>query len=141
MSSALRVHRLIESLIEGDEDLFQQGLNQELSLRKEDFCKFLSIKIFESMQEKIVEKEINLTEEVKEFISLLEQFKDKKTLKIQFKNKSIINISENEISPVKQLFDNLNSENQKLLARNLFESPQHFKQATEFAKKVKGLFT
>jgi hypothetical protein len=141
MSSALRVHRLIESLIEGDEDLFQQGLNQELSLRKEDFCKFLSIKIFESMQEKIVEKEINLTEEVKDFISLLEQFKDKKTLKIQFKNKSIINISENEISPVKQLFDNLNSENQKLLARNLFESPQHFKQATEFAKKVKGLFT
>lgn len=141
MNSALRVHRLIESLIEGDEDLFKQGLNQELNLRKEDFCKFLSIKIFESMQEKIVAKEIDLTEEVKNFISILEQFKDQKSVKIQFKNKSIINISENEISPIKQLFDHLNAENQKLLAQNLFESPQHFKQTIEFAKKVKGLFT
>lgn len=141
MKSALRVHRLIESLIEGDDDLFQQGLNQELSIRKEDVCKFLSVKIFEAMQDKIVSKEIDLTEDVKYFISLLEDFERQKTVKIQFKNKSIINISENEILPVRQLFDNLNSENQKLLAQNLFESPQHFKQTIEFAKKVKGLFT
>lgn len=60
---------------------------------------------------------------------------------MQFKNASILNISEEEIKPVKYLFDNLNNNNQKELAKKLFENPQSFKQTVEFAKKVKGLLS
>ena len=49
MMSPIRVHKLIEILAEGDDDLFAQGLLNELNIRKQELCKEVSIKIFENM--------------------------------------------------------------------------------------------
>jgi hypothetical protein len=140
MMSPLRVQKLVETLVEGEEDLFANGLSLELTTRKNDLCSALSVKIFEKLQSPVVDTEVELTEDIKHFLQLLEEIEQKNTLRLQFKNASILNISEAEVKPVKYLFDNLNSTNQKALATKLFESPQSFKQIIEFAKKVKGLF-
>jgi hypothetical protein len=43
--SPLRIQKLIGELSEGNEDLFAEGLMQELETRKQEICKNLSIKI------------------------------------------------------------------------------------------------
>jgi hypothetical protein len=141
MKGSLRVQKLVQTLVEGEEDLFTQGLLNELDTRKEDLCKQLSIKIFEHLGTPIVNKEIKINEDIQNFIKMVEKFDNNSVIKVNFKNESILNISENEIEPIKRLFDSLNEENQKVLARDLFKTPQHFKQTVEFAKKVKGLFS
>ena len=141
MMAPRRVHKLVQTLLEGEEDLFAQGLANELNSRKEELCRHMSVKVFEQMGSDLVSKNIDLNENIKKFINLIESFKKTPTVKINFKNESILNISENEIEPIKSLFDRLNEENQKVLARDLFKSPQHFKHTLEFAKKVKGLFS
>jgi hypothetical protein len=141
MMSPIRVHKLIEILAEGDDDLFAQGLLNELNIRKQELCKEVSIKIFENMGSVPVSKTIDMNEDIKKFIVILEKFQNNSNVKINFKNESILNISDKDIEPIKYLFDNLNEENQKVLAKDLFETPQHFKHTLEFAKKVKGLFS
>jgi uncharacterized protein HemY len=141
MMSSLRIHRLVENLFEGDEDFFTGGLLQELDIRKQELCKNLSVEIFENMATLPVLKEIKENTDIKKLIMILNEIDAKKSAKIEFKNASIINISENEIKPIKLLFDNLNESNQKHLAKNLFDSPKNFKQTLEFAKKLQGLIT
>jgi len=141
MMSALRVHKLIENLIEGDDDLFQHGLKNELSSRKNDLCTIISTKLFESLHSPVISTSVEMTEDVRNFLNLLEELEQKEKLRLQFKNASILNITESEMKPVKYLFDNLNATNQKALATKLFESPQGFKQTVEFAKTVKGLLS
>lgn len=141
MMSPRRVHKLVETLMEGEEDLFTQGLLNELDTRKEELCRQISIKIFEHLGTVPISKTISINEDIQNFIVLLEKFNKSSNVKINFKNESILNISENDIQPIKRLFDNLNEENQKALARDLFKSPQNFKQTVEFAKQVKGLFS
>lgn len=141
MNGSLRVQKLVDTLVEGEEDLFSRGLLNELDSRKEILCKELSIKIFEHLAHPKINKEIDLNEDIVNFINTIQKFDKHKSIKINFKNESILNISENEIEPIKKLFDNLNEENQKVLARDLFKTPQYFKQTLEFAKKVKGLLS
>lgn len=141
MNGPLRVQKLVQTLVEGEDDLFSQGLLNELDNRKELLCKELSIKIFEHLSSPKINKQIDINEDIKNFIDITEKLNHTQSLKINFKNESILNISENEIKPIKRLFDHLNEENQKVLARDLFKTPQHFKQTLEFAKKIKGLFS
>ena len=141
MMSSLRIHRLVENLFEGDEDIFSDGLLQELCMRKQELCKSLSVSIFENMATIPVSKQILENSDIKKLILVLNEIDVKKSAKIEFKNASIINISENDIKPIKLLFDNLNESNQKHLAKNLFDSPKNFKQTFEFAKKLQGLIT
>jgi len=141
MMSSLRVHKLIENLIEGDDDLFQFGLKNELSSRKNDLCNIISTKLFETLHSPVINTLVEKTEDVVNFLNLLEELEQKEKLRLQFKNASILNITESEMKPVKYLFDNLNATNQKALATKLFESPQGFKQTVEFAKTVKGLLS
>ena len=139
MMGSLRVHKLVETLFEGYEDLFTEGLLQELDLRKQELCKNLSVKIFENMGTVETHQKIDVNEDIKKLLFTLNEIDAKKNAKIEFKNASIINITEQEIKPLKLLFDQLNESNQKLLAKNMFESPKYFKQTLEFAKKLQGL--
>jgi len=139
MMSPLRIQKLIGELSEGNEDLFAEGLMQELENRKQEICKNLSIKIFESIVKEPVDKTVDVNDDIKQLIETITHTESQKNIKMQFKNASILNISENDIKPIKMLFDQLSQDNQKLMAKNLFENQQHFKQTLEFAKKVKGL--
>lgn len=141
MMSPQRVHKFVENLIEGDEDLFLNGLKQELSLRKHDLCKTISNKIFESLTQCYIHKNINNNEDIQKFIKILNEAKQNKTVKIQFKNASIINISESELEPLKLLFDQLNEKNQTHMAKYVFETPRFFREILHFAKTTKGLLT
>lgn len=141
MMSPQRVHKFVENLIEGDEDLFLNGLKQELSLRKHDLCKSISNKIFESLTKSYIHKNINETEDIKRLIEILSESKQNKSVKIQFKNASIINISESELESLKLLFDQLNEKNQTHMAKHIFDTPRYFKEILYFAKTTKGLLT
>jgi hypothetical protein len=141
MMSPQRVHKLVENLMEGEEDLFFAGLKQELSTRKEDLCKSISIKIFENLTTSLLNKSVNENEDIKKLINLLTELNKNKKAKIEFKNGSIINISESEIAPLKLLFDQLNDKNQKHLAKNIFETPNFLRETIQFAKNTKGLLT
>lgn len=141
MMSPQRVHKLVENLIDGEEDLFFSGLQQELDTRKQDLCKTLSGKIFENLTGSYDSKIIEENQDIKKLITLLTEIKVNKKAKIEFKNASIINISESEIEPLKLLFDQLNDKNKKHLAKNIFETPNFFRETLKFAKTIKGLLT
>lgn len=141
MMSPQRVHKLIENLMEGEEDLFVSGLEQELDTRKQDLCKNLSIKIFENLTNYASSKVIEENKDIQKLITLLNESQRNKKVKIEFKNASIINISESEIQPLRLLFDQLNDKNKKHLAENIFATPSFFKETLKFAKTIKGLLT
>lgn len=138
MMSPRRVHKLVENLMEGEEDLFVSGLQQELDSRKQDLCKNLSVKIFENLTNSSDSKTVNENQDITKLITLLTEIKTNKKAKIEFKNASIINISESEIEPLKLLFDQLNEKNKKHLAKHIFETPSFFRETLRFAKTIKG---
>jgi hypothetical protein len=139
--SPQRVHKLVENLIEGEEDLFISGLQQELDSRKQDLCKSLSVKIFENLTNSFDTKSVTENQDISKLITLLTEIKTNKKAKIEFKNASIINISESEIEPLRLLFDQLNEKNKKHLAKNIFETPSFFRETLRFAKTIKGILT
>ena len=86
MMSSLRIHRLVENLFEGDEDIFSDGLLQELCMRKQELCKSLSVSIFENMATIPVSKQILENSDIKKLILVLNEIDVKKSAKIEFKN-------------------------------------------------------
>jgi len=123
----------INALLEEEDNYFKKNLVQSLSIK-------LNEAITHSLNEsyrKILFKEESLpkTKDLEVFVSLLEN-----PSKIQLKDSSIINIDENEIKALKELFDNLNVKNKKLMTENLFTSINSFNNHLDFYYKAKGLF-
>jgi hypothetical protein len=107
--SPLRIQKLIGELSEGNEDLFAEGLMQELETRKQEICKNLSIKIFESIVKEPVDKTVDVNDDIKQLIETITHTEAQKNIKMQFKNASILNISENDLKPA--LIESIVNEN------------------------------
>lgn len=129
--------------------LLKNGVNglfeQEDEYFKQNICQALALKLNESMDECyknsvsmvfVQNKETTNTENLKEFVEFINTFKSGK---YELKNKSVINITESDITAIKNLFDSLNNKNRQFMVEQIFQDPNKFKKHIEFYANSKGL--
>lgn len=123
----------INALLEQEEDYFKKNVIHSLSIKLNDA---ITETLNESYKNLFVREEsLQKTKELEIFVSLLES-----PSKIQLKDNSIINIDENQIKALKELFDNLNLKNKRLMTESVFESINSFNNHIDFYQRAKGLF-
>ena len=92
------------SLIFEDESAFKKSLINSLSLKLNEAIK----KTQNTMNGNLLSKNygtIDASDDLKYFVEFIENYDSKIKNKFKFKNQSIINITESEVSALKNLFD------------------------------------
>jgi hypothetical protein len=84
-------------------------------------------------------KSLILSVFLKFFIEFLESYDPKTNTKLKLKNDSVINITEQEITEIKSLFNQLSPNNRQKMAETIFENKNSLDQHLEFYGKTKVL--
>lgn len=124
----------IKSILFENEEQFKQNIVQTLSIKLND-----SINDTRSEVEKnLFNEEIltNKTPQIDYFVSFMEAFVPGKFI---FQDGSVLNITEENVNDVKELFEQLNPQSREKMASEIFENAQTFLQHINFSKKVKNL--
>ena len=118
--------------------MFKKSLIDVLSFKLNEKINFLTIET----NKKILKskfKDTELTENMKVFIEFLESYDPKTNTKLKLKNDSVINITEQEITEIKSLFNQLSPNNRQKMAETIFENKNSLDQHLEFYGKTKVL--
>lgn len=123
----------LQALTEQEDGYFKKNIVQSLSIKLNRAIKDV---YGETKKNLMLKEEISKsTKELNAFLTILE-----KKEKIQLKNNSIINITDNDATALKELFEHLNPKNRQKMVENVFDSATSFRQHIEFYQKAKGLF-
>jgi predicted DNA-binding protein len=127
----------LQSLIYENDDAFKRSLINTLSFKLNEALK----EVNKSLSSNILFKEekTEITEDVKTLIEFFENYNLKTNCSLKLKNNVNINISEQDLSKLKKLFNSFNSENRKIMAKELLENSAKFKNTLNFYENVKGL--
>lgn len=125
----------INSLIYESDESFKKSLINSLSFKLNEAVKEIqkdfSSKLFISKDETVVNEDISL------FLNFVENYNPKTNKSLKLKNGSTINISENDLTKIKVLFNSLNSKNRQTMVKELLESQTGLKKTLEFYEKSK----
>lgn len=125
----------INSLIYESDESFKKSLINSLSFKLNEAVKEIqkdfSSKLFISKDETVVNEDISL------FLNFVENYNSKTNKSLKLKNGSTINISENDLTKIKVLFNSLNSKNRQTMVKELLESQTGLKRTLEFYEKSK----
>lgn len=129
--------------------LLKNGIKSILFENEENFksnvVQTLAIKLNDSINETRQEMQKNLFSEeyltqkspnIEYFVSFLEAFRPSK---FTFQDGSILNITEENVKDIKELFEQLNPTSREKMASEIFENALTFKQHIDFSKKAKEL--
>lgn len=124
----------INGLANLDEEYFKQNVTAAIALKLNEGLK----EIYEESSKNLLKRNetTELSQPLKEFVDFVDHFREGK---YQFKNNSTLNITESQIQNIKELFDSLSPKNRSLMAQEIFEDSQKFKDHIEFYNKAKGL--
>ena len=128
----------MQHLIQKNEPMFKKSLIDVLSFKLNENINFLTMET----NKKILKskfKHTELTENMKVFIEFLESYDPKTNTKLKLKNDSVINITEQEITEIKSLFNQLSPNNRQKMAETIFENKNSLDQHLEFYGKTKVL--
>lgn len=123
----------IQALLEQEEEYFRKNVVQSLSIKLNDAISDVLTETNKNLF--LIDKSLPNSKELQTFLTILE-----KKEKIQLKDMSIINITENDANALKELFENLNTNNKQKMVETVFDSPTILKQHIEFYNTAKGLF-
>jgi hypothetical protein len=124
----------IESILYENDENFKQNIVSSLSMKLNYF-----IEDARSIVKKDLLKSMKITEstnEIKYFISFYEQFKPGK---FSFQDGSVINITEENMQSIRNLFESLNPDSRQQMASEIFENAQSFEKHISFANQIKEL--
>jgi len=124
----------IEGLISENEDFFKQNITQALAMKLNESVIETKKMVVKNLL--IKESFSNNTPELQEFVNFVDKFRSGS---YTFKNGSSINITESEISSLKELFESLNPINRQKMVQEIFVDSSSFKQHLNFSQKVKHL--
>jgi len=127
----------LQSLIYENDDAFKRSLINTLSFKLNEALK----EVNKSLSSNILFKEekTEISEDVKTLIEFFENYNPKTNYSLKLKNNVNINISEQDLSKLKKLFNSFNPENRKRMAKELLENSAKFKNTLNFYENVKGL--
>jgi hypothetical protein len=123
----------LQALAEEEETYFKKNIVQSLSIKLNNAIKDVYTESKKGLMLK--EEKTKNTKELQTFLKILDNRE-----KIRLKNDSIININENDVSALKELFEHLNAENRQKMVESVFNSAASLRQHIEFYQKAKGLF-
>jgi hypothetical protein len=94
--------------------------------------------IYKKSSKRILQGYSNTPEtlELKEFVDFIDNFEEGK---YQFKNNSLLNITESDISAIKNLFEVLSVKNREKMVVEIFQDSAAFKHHVDFYNQSKGL--
>jgi hypothetical protein len=124
----------IMGLVYEDQEHFKTNVVNSIAYKLNESLK----QIKKEVQTKLLYSE-SLTENednIKNFIKFINNFQEGK---YTFKNGMNINITESEVKNLISLFESLNSKNRKLMAKEIFETPEKFKEHIKFSQEAKGI--
>jgi hypothetical protein len=124
----------LKSMLYENETHFKNNIIQVLAMKLNDCIDDSRTEVQKNllMKEELTENTSNM----QYFLSFLEAFKPGK---FTFKDGSVLNINEESVRDIKELFEQLNPTSRKKLVSNIFESSDNFVQHIQFSKKVKEL--
>ena len=128
----------MQHLIQKNEPMFKKSLIDVLSFKLNENINFLTLQTNKSLLHSKY-KSTELTENMKLFIEFLESYDPKTNTKLKLKNDSLINITEQEITEIKSLFNQLSPNNRQKMAETIFENKNSLDQHLEFYGKTKVL--
>ena len=128
----------MQHLIQKNEPMFKKSLIDVLSFKLNENINFLTLQTNKSLLHSKY-KSTELTENMKLFIEFLESYDPKTNTKLKLKNDSVINITEQEITEIKSLFNQLSPKNRQKMAETIFENKNSLDQHLEFYGKTKVL--
>lgn len=128
----------MQHLIQKNEPMFKKSLIDVLSFKLNENINFLTLQTNKSLLHSKY-KSTELTENMKVFIEFLESYDPKTNTKLKLKNDSVINITEQEITEIKSLFNQLSPKNRQKMAETIFENKNSLDQHLEFYGKTKVL--
>lgn len=128
----------MQHLIQKNEPMFKKSLIDVLSFKLNENINFLTLQINKNLLHSKY-KSTELTENMKLFIEFLESYDPKTNTKLKLKNDSVINITEEEITEIKSLFNQLSPNNRQKMAETIFENKNSLDQHLEFYGKTKVL--
>lgn len=125
----------INSLIYESDEAFKKSLINSLSFKLNEAIKESQ----NCFSEKLLfsEEMTDVDSSVKTLIEFVENYDPKTNFLFKFKNGTTINISENDMSKIKFLFNNLNPDNRKKMAIEITESISGLKRTMQFYEKAK----
>ena len=124
----------IREMISENEESFKNNITQVLAIKLNDSMTIVREEISKNILQ--TESYTQESKNIKNFIDFVESFKGGKFV---CKDGSNINITENDVEKLKNLFESLNSENREKMTQELFNDSSSFKQHVEFAKNTKEL--
>ena len=128
----------MQHLIQKNEPMFKKSLIDVLSFKLNENINFLTLQTNKGLLHSKY-KSTELTENMKLFIEFLESYDPKTNTKLKLKNDSVINITEQEITEIKSLFNQLSPNNRQKMAETIFENKNSLDQHLEFYGKTKVL--
>ena len=128
----------MQHLIQKNEPMFKKSLIDVLSFKLNENINFLTLQTNKSLLHSKY-KSTELTENIKLFIEFLESYDPNTNTKLKLKNDSVINITEQEITEIKSLFNQLSPNNRQKMAETIFENKNSLDQHLEFYGKTKVL--
>jgi hypothetical protein len=117
-----------------DEEYFKENITHALAFKLNDAID----DAYKVASEKILHKNYvtENTQPLNEFLNFLNEFEEGK---YQFQNNSVLNITESDISAIKNLFEALSVKNRQKMVEDIFKDNVIFKQHVEFYNQTKGI--
>lgn len=124
----------IKSILFENEEQFKTNIVQTLSIKLNDSINDVKTEV----EKNLFSEEIltNKTPQIDYFVSFMEAFVPGTFV---FQDGSVLNITEQNVKEVKELFEQLNPESREKMASEIFQNAQTFSQHIDFSKKVQEL--
>lgn len=125
----------INSLMYESDESFKKSLVNSLSFKLNEAVK----EVRKSFSSKLLltKDSTEINEDVLMFLEFIENYDSKTNKNLKCKNGTTINITENDLTKIKFLFNSLNSKNRQIMAKELFENQGGLKRTLEFYDKAK----
>jgi len=135
--SAIILKSGINSLIYENDDSFKKSLTNSLSFKLNEAIKEIENEFSSKLMYK--NDDTILDNNIKELINFFENYNPKTNTTFYFKNNTRINIQEQQLNDLKDLFNSLNSKNRSILAEDIFKNVGSMKRTLEFYEKAKRI--
>lgn len=127
----------LNSMLYESEDMFKKSLVNCLSFKLNEALKEASHTTASTILFK--EEKTKITDDIKTLIDFFENYDSKTNFSLSLKNNTSINIQEQNLVKLKELFNSLNPQNREVMAKTLLENANGLKKTLNFYENAKRI--
>ena len=127
----------IQSLIYESDDAFRKSLINTLSFKLNEAINEAKQTFAENLL--VTKEETKNTKEIEYFANFVENYDPESNYSLKLKNNNSINIKEQELEALKEMFNALNPENRQTMVSNLLKDEMGIRKTIAFYKQARGI--